>query len=46
MLCSENELNLSDESAGIIELKNKEKELEKVILKQIRKGFRYFYYTK
>ena len=25
MLCSENELNLSDESAGIIELKNKEK---------------------
>ena len=29
MLCSESELNLSDESAGIIELKNKEKDLGK-----------------
>ena len=29
MLCSENELNLSDESDGIIELKNKEKEIGK-----------------
>jgi phenylalanyl-tRNA synthetase beta chain len=27
MLCSENELNLSEESEGIIELKNKEKEI-------------------
>ena len=34
MLCSENELNLSDESAGIIELKKiKKKKLVKVILK-------------
>ena len=32
MLCSESELNLSDESDGIIELKNKEKILEKAIL--------------
>ena len=29
MLCSESELNLSDESNGIIELKNKEKEVGK-----------------
>jgi phenylalanyl-tRNA synthetase beta chain len=29
MLCSENELNLSNESEGIIELKNKEKEIGK-----------------
>jgi phenylalanyl-tRNA synthetase beta chain len=29
MLCSENELNLSDESNGIIELKNKEQEVGK-----------------
>ncbi len=29
MLCSESELNLSDESEGIIELKNKEKEIGK-----------------
>ena len=29
MLCSESELNLSNESAGIIELKNKEKEIGK-----------------
>ncbi len=29
MLCSESELNLSDESEGIIELKNKEKEVGK-----------------
>ena len=33
MLCSENELNLSEESDGIIELKNKEKEIGRVILK-------------
>ena len=29
MLCSENELNLSDEQDGIIELKNKDKEIGK-----------------
>ena len=29
MLCSENELNLSDESEGIIELKNREKDIGK-----------------
>jgi len=33
MLCSENELNLSDESAGIIELKNREKEIGKSYFK-------------
>ena len=33
MLCSENELNLSDESAGIIELKNKEKDIGKSYFK-------------
>ncbi len=33
MLCSENELNLSDESAGIIELNNKEKEIGKSYFK-------------
>jgi len=33
MLCSENELNLSDESAGIIELKNKEKKIGKSYFK-------------
>ena len=33
MLCSENELNLSDESTGIIELKNKEKEIGKSYFK-------------
>ena len=33
MLCSENELNLSGESAGIIELKNKEKEIGKSYFK-------------
>ena len=33
MLCSENELNLSDESAGIVELKNKEKEIGKSFFK-------------
>ena len=33
MLCSENELNLSNESDGIIELKTKKKKLEKVTLK-------------
>ena len=33
MLCSENELNLSNESAGIIELKNKEKEIGKSYFK-------------
>ena len=33
MLCSESELNLSDESDGIIELKNKEKEIGKSYFK-------------
>ncbi len=33
MLCSENELNLSDESAGIIELQNKEEEIGKSYFK-------------
>ncbi|RPH00574.1 MAG: phenylalanine--tRNA ligase subunit beta [Candidatus Pelagibacter sp. TMED153] len=33
MLCSENELNLSDESDGIIELKNKEREIGKSYFK-------------
>jgi len=33
MLCSESELNLSEESEGIIELKNKEKELGKSYFK-------------
>ena len=33
MLCSENELNLSDESDGIIELKNKEKDIGKSFFK-------------
>ena len=33
MLCSESELNLSEESEGIIELKNKEKEIGKAISK-------------
>ena len=33
MLCSENELNLSDESEGIIELRNKEKEIGKSYFK-------------
>ncbi len=33
MLCSENELNLSKESAGIIELKNKENEIGKSYFK-------------
>ncbi len=33
MLCSENELNLSDESTGIVELKNKEKEIGKSYFK-------------
>ena len=33
MLCSESELNLSNESDGIIELKIKKMKLEKVILK-------------
>ena len=33
MLCSENELNLSDESDGIIELRNKEKEIGKSYFK-------------
>ena len=33
MLCSENELNLSGESAGIIELQNKEKEIGKSYFK-------------
>ena len=33
MLCSESELNLSSESEGIIELKNKEKEIGKSYFK-------------
>ena len=33
MLCSESELNLSDESQGIIELKSKEKEIGKSYFK-------------
>ena len=33
MLCSKSELNLSDESDGIIELKNKEKEIGKSYFK-------------
>ena len=33
MLCSENELNISDKSAGIIELRNKEKEIGKSYFK-------------
>ena len=33
MLCSENELNLSNESTGIVELKNKEKEIGKSYFK-------------
>jgi len=33
MLCSESELNLSDESDGIIELKNKDKEIGKSYFK-------------
>ena len=33
MLCSESELNLSDESDGIIELNAKEKEIGKITLK-------------
>ena len=33
MLCSESELNLSDESDGIIELNNKEKEIGKSYFK-------------
>ena len=33
MLCSENELNLSEDSAGIIELKSKEKEIGKSYFK-------------
>ena len=35
MLCSESELNLSEESDGIIELKNKEKEIGKSYFKRI-----------
>ena len=35
MLCSESELNLSEESDGIIELKNKEKEIGKSYFKSI-----------
>ena len=33
MLCSESELNLSDESQGIIELKSKENEIGKSYFK-------------
>ena len=47
MLCSESELNLSNESDGIIELKNKEKEIGKSYFKsKSEKANRYFYYTK
>ena len=42
MLCSESELNLSNESEGIIELKNKDKEIEKVISKIVRKKLSIF----
>ncbi len=35
MLCSESELNLSEESDGIVELKNKEKEIGKSFFKSI-----------
>ena len=35
MLCSESELNLSEESDGIIELKNKEKDIGKSYFKSI-----------
>ena len=35
MLCSESELNLSEESDGIVELKNKEKEIGKSYFKSI-----------
>jgi phenylalanyl-tRNA synthetase beta chain len=34
MLCSENELNLSNESDGIVELKNKESEIGKSYFKK------------
>ena len=37
MLCSESELNLSNESEGIIELKNNEKDIGKAILKVAHK---------
>ena len=37
MLCSESELNLSNESEGIIELKNKEKEIGKSYFKVVHK---------
>ena len=37
MLCSPSELNISNESDGIIELKNKESEIGKVISKINRK---------
>ena len=33
MLCSPSELNISNDSNGIIELKNKEKKSEKIISK-------------
>ena len=33
MLCSGNELNISDDSEGIIELKNREKDIVKTTLK-------------
>ena len=42
MLCSESELNLSDESDGIIELKIKKKKLVKVILKLNQKNLLIF----
>ena len=37
MLCSESELNLSDESAGIIELKNINSKIGKAFLKVLVK---------
>jgi tRNA-binding EMAP/Myf-like protein len=44
MLCSESELNLSNESDGIIELKNKEKEIGKSYFKSsFTKSYRYFH---
>ena len=47
MLCSESELNLSDESDGIIELNNKEKEIGNSYFKaKSEKVNRYFNYTK
>ena len=38
MLCSPGELNISNESDGIIELKNKEREMEKVFKNKAEKA--------